>query len=51
MPWCVDAEGRAEHEAVSHFVDSLAAEDWAMLRWTVPNRLTAPELFVLMRRR
>ena len=35
---------------MSAFVAGLTGDDWGTLRWSVPNRPTAPELFILMRR-
>ena len=42
--------GMAELDVVLQLVQGLPAEQWVAVRHTMPNRPTAPELFLLYRR-
>ena len=39
--------GKAELEVIMELVQGLPSEQWVAVRHTMPNRPTAPELFLL----
>ena len=42
--------GKAELDVILELVQQLPAEQWVAVRHTMPNRPTAPEMFLLYRR-